>query len=85
MMRRKIDHFAEILMVLEASQTTADYRRCLPENRSSVASQLGAINCFYFLLRFPSQRSHIELFNCDYSDPHDMTAYGIPITIMKTV
>ena len=48
----EIDHFAAILMVLEASQTTADYRKCLPENRSSVAIQLGAINCFYFLLRF---------------------------------
>ena len=47
----EIDHYGAILMVLEASQTTADYRRCLPESRSSVASQLGAINCFYFLLR----------------------------------
>ena len=43
----EIDHFAAIFMVLRASQTTADYRRCLPENRSSVASQLGAINCLF--------------------------------------
>ena len=41
-------YFAAILRLLEASQTIADCRRCLPENRSSVASQLGAINCFLF-------------------------------------
>ena len=69
----------------DGSRSIADHRRYLPENRSSVASQLGAINCFYFLLWFSSQRSHIELFNRDYWDPHDMTAYGITITIMKTV
>ena len=56
------DHFAAILRVLGASQPIAAHPRSLLKNRSSVASQLGAINYFYFLLRFSSQRSHIELF-----------------------
>ena len=59
----EIVHFAAILRVLGASQPIAAHRRSLLQNRSSVASQLGAINYFYFLLRFSSQRSHIELFN----------------------
>ena len=78
-------HFAVILRLLEASQTTADHRRCLLENRSSVASQLPTMNCFYFLLRFSSQQWHIELFNWECLVSYDTTANGIPITMLKTV
>ena len=53
-------HFAAILRLLEASQATADHRRCLPENRSSVASQLATMECFHFLLRCSSQLKVFE-------------------------
>ena len=39
----KIDHFAAILKVLEASQSIAAHRRSLLKNRSSVASQLATM------------------------------------------
>ena len=49
----EVGHLAAILMLLEASQTIADHRRCLLKDRSSVASLMGY---FHVLLRCSSQR-----------------------------
>ena len=77
-------HFTAILRLLEASQATADHRRCLPENRSSVASQLATMECFQFLLRCSSQRKCLKIFNLEIRLAYHTKAYEIPITIKQT-
>ena len=81
----KIQHFALILKLLEASQAIAVHRRYVIQSCSSVASQLPTMNCFYLLLRFSWLRWHIELFYLESCVLYHMIAYGILITMLKTV
>ena len=47
----EIEHFAAILLLLEASQPIAAHRMYLLQIRSSVASHLPTMGCFPVLLR----------------------------------